>query len=133
MDANLELKNDNTGVINGELDLNFCLPLHAIYPLPKYKNLRTNFKEKNSTGMFISTIPFRPKIVPDISFTDFATKNTVDIMTTFRHQKYSYGNIIEDVRKKDRQRFADPHTGRSRLSENSNRRFGRLRREIRLD
>ena len=62
---------------------------------------RTNFKEKSSTGMFISTIPFRPKIVPDITFTDFATKNTVDIMTTFRHQKYSYGNIIEDVRKID--------------------------------
>lgn len=62
---------------------------------------RTNFKEKNSTGMFISTIPFRTHVLPDISFVDFATKNTVDIMTTFRHQKYSYGNIIKDVRKQN--------------------------------
>ena len=60
---------------------------------------RTNFKEKNSTGMFISTIPFRTHVLPDISFLEFATKNTVDIMSIFRHQKYSYVNIVEDVRK----------------------------------
>ena len=62
---------------------------------------RTNFKEKNSTGMFISTIPFRTHVLPDISFLEFATKNTVDIMSIFRHQKYSYVNIVEDVRKEN--------------------------------
>ena len=62
---------------------------------------RTNFKDKNSTGMFISTIPFRAHVEPDISFLDFATKTSIDIMSIFRHQKYSYGNIIEDMRKKD--------------------------------
>ena len=62
---------------------------------------RTNYKEKNSTGMFISTIPFRAHVVPDVSFLDFATKNTVDIMSIFRHQKYSYGSIVEDIRKQN--------------------------------
>ena len=62
---------------------------------------RTNFKEKNSTGMFISTIPFRTHVLPDISFSDFAIKNNINIMSIFRHQKYSYINIIEDVRKQN--------------------------------
>ena len=62
---------------------------------------RTNYKEKSSTGMFISTVPFRAHILPDTTFLDFAIKNNVDIMSIFRHQKYSYTNIIEDVRKQN--------------------------------
>ncbi len=62
---------------------------------------RTNYKEKNSTGVFISTVPFRTHILPDISFLDFAIKSNVDIMSILRHQKYSYTNIIENVRKQD--------------------------------
>lgn len=62
---------------------------------------RTNFKEKHSTGMFISTIPFRAHISPDSSFVDFATDTYINIMSIFRHQKYSYGNIVEDIRKQN--------------------------------
>ena len=62
---------------------------------------RTNFKEKNSTGMFISTVPFRSHIVEIDSFVDFATRTTVDLMSVFRHQKYSYVNIVEDIREQN--------------------------------
>ena len=62
---------------------------------------RTNYKEKNSTGVFISTVPFRTHILPDTSFLDFAIKSNIDIMSIFRHQKYSYTNIIENVRKQN--------------------------------
>lgn len=58
---------------------------------------RTNFKEKNSTGMFISTIPFRTIINSTDSFINFAKNTTVNLMSVFRHQKYSYENIVNDI------------------------------------
>lgn len=62
---------------------------------------RTNFKDKNSTGMFISTIPFRTKIDGNISFIDFAKNTSTNLMSVFRHQKYSYENILNDIHKID--------------------------------
>ena len=61
---------------------------------------RLNFKDKQTTGMFVSTIPFRIKL-PDSSFLDFALKNNVSLMSTLRHQKYAYSDIVEDVRKEN--------------------------------
>lgn len=59
---------------------------------------RLNYKDKQTTGMFISTIPFRIKIT-DNNFLDFATKNNINLLSTLRHQKYAYSDIVEDVRK----------------------------------
>lgn len=59
---------------------------------------RTNFKEKNSIGMFVETIPFRFKIDPKTSFKDFISKTGLNLMSILRHQKYSYTDILEDLR-----------------------------------
>ncbi len=62
---------------------------------------RTNFKEKNTLGMFISTVPFRMTLKDDLSFKDFSAKTSKDTMSMLRHQKYSYGYILEELRKRD--------------------------------
>lgn len=62
---------------------------------------RSNFKEKNTCGMFINTLPLRVTLQGDITFSDFASKVATDSMGLLRHQKYSYQSIIEDLRKKD--------------------------------
>lgn len=62
---------------------------------------RTNFKEKNTLGMFISTIPFRITLDSESSFKDFASNIAKNSIAMLRHQKYSYGYILEDLRKKD--------------------------------
>ena len=62
---------------------------------------RTNFKEKHTLGMFISTIPFRMKIDNSMTFESFVTQIGKDTLSMLRHQKYSYQYILENLRKKD--------------------------------
>ena len=62
---------------------------------------RTNFREKNTIGMFVSTVPFRMTLNDDLSFKDFAGTVAKDSLSMLRHQKYSYQYIIENLRKKD--------------------------------
>lgn len=62
---------------------------------------RTNYREKNTFGMYISTVPFRMKLDNNMSFTDFVSCVAKDTLSMLRHQKYSYQYIIEDLRKKD--------------------------------
>lgn len=62
---------------------------------------RTNFREKNTSGMFISTIPFRLSIDNNITFASFASKVSKDTLAMLRHQKYSYQYILENLREKD--------------------------------
>lgn len=62
---------------------------------------RTNFREKNTFGMYISTIPFRMTIDNNMLFRDFAMSIAKDTLSMLRHQKYSYQYIIENLRKKD--------------------------------
>lgn len=61
---------------------------------------RSNFREKNTIGMFVSTVPFRINIDENLSFSNFVSNISKDTMTMLRHQKYSYGYIIEELRKK---------------------------------
>lgn len=61
---------------------------------------RTNYREKNTFGMFISTVPFRVNITSSMPFNIFAEQIAKDTISTFRHQKYSYQYIIEDLRQK---------------------------------
>ncbi len=60
---------------------------------------RCNFKEKQCTGMFISTIPFKVNIDSSFSFNEFASSISAQFMQIFRHQKYPYQNILQDLRK----------------------------------
>ena len=89
---------------------NFLTAIYSIY-IGKVSNLedfcigtpilnRSNFKEKNTTGMFINTLPIRVNIEDSISFKDFLQTIVINSMSLLRHQKYSYQNIIEDLRKK---------------------------------
>lgn len=60
---------------------------------------RTNFEEKNTTGMFVNVCPFRINVDMEKSFSEFVyeiSKNSRDML---KHQKYSYNNILEDIRK----------------------------------
>lgn len=62
---------------------------------------RGNFKEKRTTGMYISTIPFRISINHKIPFAEFLSNISADFSKIFRHQKYPYQYLLEDLRKKD--------------------------------
>lgn len=62
---------------------------------------RSNFAEKNTSGMFINTAPFRITFDNNSTFTELLTSISKDSMGLLRHQKYPYQNILEDLRKKD--------------------------------
>ena len=90
---------------------NFFMGIYAIY-IGRVSNLddfvlgtpilnRSSFVEKNTPGMFISTVPFRFTITDGLSFIDFVKKVGLDALCMFRHQKYPYQNILEDIRKKN--------------------------------
>ena len=90
---------------------NFFMALYAIY-VSRVSGLddfvlgtpilnRSTFVEKTTPGMFISTVPFRFTLANDLSFIDFAKKIAFDSLGMFRHQKYPYQNILEDIRKKN--------------------------------
>ncbi len=62
---------------------------------------RTNFKEKNTMGMFINVVPLRLNLTENLSFGEFASRIAKSSFEMMRHQKYSYQYILEDLRKKD--------------------------------
>lgn len=87
---------------------NFFMAIYAIY-IGRVSQLddfvlgtpilnRTTFTEKNTPGMFISTVPFRFHVQNDSSFVDFIKQVAIDALGMFRHQKYPYQNILEHIR-----------------------------------
>ncbi len=62
---------------------------------------RGNFKEKQTSGMYISTIPFKVSLNSDDSFSNFLSNISIDFLKIFRHQKYPYQYLLEDLRSKD--------------------------------
>lgn len=88
----------------------FLMSIYSIY-LSKLNNSnytilgtpvlnRTNFKEKHTSGMFISTVPFKVEINRNSSFENFIKDVATTQMSIFRHQKYPYANLLEDLKKK---------------------------------
>lgn len=61
---------------------------------------RTGIREKNTAGMFINTIPMLIKLKNAGSFEDNLAAVQEAAFSAFRHQKYNYGDILTDVRKK---------------------------------
>ena len=59
---------------------------------------RANFKEKNTLGMFVSTIPLRVKIDENETILDLAKSISKNTMTIFRHQRYPYNKMLDIVR-----------------------------------
>lgn len=61
---------------------------------------RSGFKEKHTSGMFISTVPFRVNINSDNNFSQFLKDVSVTQMSIFKHQKYPYNRLLQDIKKK---------------------------------
>jgi len=90
---------------------NFFMAVYSVY-IAKISGLddfvigtpilnRTNFEQKNTIGMFVSSAPLRIILNNTNTFTEFASKITTETMEAFRHQKYGYNSILEGLRKKD--------------------------------
>lgn len=89
---------------------NFFMAIYAIY-ISKISGLqefvigtpilnRSGYKEKHTTGMFISTIPFKISLGYDFDFSYFVSSIGKDAISLFRHQKYPYQYLLENLRKK---------------------------------
>lgn len=61
---------------------------------------RTNFKEKNTLGMFISTLPFKNKIDDNQSIADYIKDIAVQQIGGLRHQKYPFAELQKYYTKK---------------------------------
>lgn len=62
---------------------------------------RSNFKEKNCLGMFISTIPFDINVDQQFTFPSFLANIVSNQRSCFRHQKYPYENLLKSLREKN--------------------------------
>lgn len=87
----------------------FFMSVYAIY---LYKTLgkneftigtpllnRKDYAEKQTVGMFVSTIPFIFRIDDNSNIEELIRKITVDIRNALKHQRYSYNAMLEYVRK----------------------------------
>lgn len=90
---------------------NFFMGIYGVY-LSKITNLdefvigtpilnRSNVKEKHTVGMFISVVPFKLTLNHEDSFAKFASGISADFFNIFRHQKYPYQTLLEDLRKQN--------------------------------
>lgn len=88
---------------------NFFMAIFSVY-INKTSNIdnftigtpvlnRSSFKDKHTTGMFVSTIPFQVNLSKSKTFFDIATNISSNSLSYFRHQKYPYQFILEHLRK----------------------------------
>lgn len=61
---------------------------------------RSNYKQKHTAGMFVSTEPFVVKINDNSTFIEHAQKMSKDQSAMYRHIKYPYEEIYEYVKEK---------------------------------
>ena len=90
---------------------NFFMGIFAVY-IGRVSNLdefaigspilnRKNVKEKHTSGMFINTIPLKVNLSNNISFINLASSIGTSLFNMFKHQKYPYLSLLEDLRSKD--------------------------------
>jgi len=104
------LDNINTFCKNNKISIyNFLISIYSIY-LGKINNSnnfsvgtpilnRSNFAEKHTSGMFISTSLLNINTENNPSFRDFVQNIAKTSMSMLKHQKYDYQYILEDLRK----------------------------------
>lgn len=91
-------------------EYNFFMSVYAIY-ISKVSGVkdfvigspilnRTNIAQKNTVGMFVSTLPVRIDLTTNDTFSNFSNKLAVNFISMFRHQKYPYQCLLENLRKK---------------------------------
>lgn len=61
---------------------------------------RSNAREKNMLGMFVSTIPLRLKVDESMDFASLVQTLAKEWMLTLRHYEYPYDLLIKDIREK---------------------------------
>ena len=61
---------------------------------------RATEKEKNTVGMFINTVPMFIELNNKKTFAENLSSMMDTVFSVFRHQKYNYGDVIADLRKK---------------------------------
>ena len=61
---------------------------------------RSGVKEKRTSGMFISTIPFKVDIDKKQPFSEFLKTVAGMQMSIFKHQKYPYDKLLKYIKKK---------------------------------
>ena len=90
---------------------NFFMAVYGIY-ISRICNLksfvlgtpilnRTKFSDKQTTGMYVSTMPFKIDIDDDETFETLIKNVAKNSFEMLKHQRYSYQNILEDLRKKN--------------------------------
>lgn len=62
---------------------------------------RSNVKEKRTSGMFINTVPLKISLQKITKFTELASTISSNLFSIFKHQKYPYLSLLEDLRHKD--------------------------------
>ena len=108
IDSNLMKKISNYATTNKISLFNFFVALYSIY-INRVSSLtdfcigtpvlnRSNFKEKNTCGMFINVLPLRIKIDSNLNFKQYSSIISQNSMSLLRHQKYGYESILEDLR-----------------------------------
>lgn len=61
---------------------------------------RSGVKEKNTAGMFISTVPFKVQIDSNDTFSNFLKQVASTQLSIFKHQKYPYDKLLHEIKKK---------------------------------
>lgn len=59
---------------------------------------RSNFKEKNTMGMFINTVPLLIELENEKSFKENLESVEKTVFSVFRHQKFNYGDVLKTLR-----------------------------------
>lgn len=60
---------------------------------------RLNYKDKNTTGMYISTVPFKVNVDNNITYREFLSYVTTKQLELFRHQRYPHDSINKIAKK----------------------------------
>lgn len=84
----------------------YSLYIHRITGLEKFAIgtpilNRSNFIERNTCGMFTSTIPFFIHIPSGLNFISYMKKVSQDSLSFLRHQKYPYHTLLTDLHEKN--------------------------------
>lgn len=61
---------------------------------------RSNYREKDTMGMFVSTVPVRIKIEERINYQAFVNHITSEWMGMLKHQRYPYDLLLKDLRRR---------------------------------
>ena len=109
--SNLVEKINNFCKQNNISTFNFLTSVYSIY-LGCINNMdnfllgtpilnRTNYAQKHTSGMFISTSLLNIDISENIPFLNFAKNVAKNSLSMLRHQRYNYQYILNDIKKKD--------------------------------